>query len=77
MGITCYAVRMESTASLLWTILFSAIGMGFFVYGTRQKVAVPFVTGVALMLFPYFIDNVYLLVLIGAGLCVVPYYLRF
>ena len=34
------------------------------------------VTGVALMFFPYFIPNVYLLVGIGIVLCAVPYFFR-
>ena len=68
---------MDSSAGLLWSILFGAIGMGFFIYGTRQRVAVPFVVGVALMIFPYFISNIYVMVLAGCGLIAVPYYLRF
>jgi hypothetical protein len=29
------------TSSLLWGLLFGSIGLGFFVYGTRQKMVVP------------------------------------
>lgn len=68
---------MDSSAGLLWSILFGAIGTGYFIYGTRQRVAIPFVVGVALMIFPYFISNVYVMVLVGGGLMAVPYYLRF
>ena len=68
---------MDSSAGLVWSILFGAIGMGYFIYGTRQRVAVPFVVGVALIIYPYLISNVYLMVLIGCGLIAVPYFLRF
>lgn len=38
-----------STASLLWGISFSAIGVGFFVYGKRQGMIVPWVCGLGLI----------------------------
>jgi hypothetical protein len=57
-------------------VLFSSIGLGFFIYGTKQKVPVPLVCGIALMIFPYFVSNILLLVGIGIALCAVPYFLR-
>jgi hypothetical protein len=65
-----------STAALLWSVLFGAIGIGYFIYGKRQRVIVPLVAGLALMLFPYFISNTWVMVLIGAALTVVPYFIR-
>jgi uncharacterized membrane protein len=58
-------------------MLFGAIGLGFFVYGTRQRVIVPFVIGVSLFIFPYFVSNLYLLIVTGVVLVAVPYYVRF
>jgi hypothetical protein len=66
-----------SIAQLLWGTLFGAIGLGFFVYGRRQRAVVPLLSGVALMLFPYFVPNTILLVAIGAALMAVPYFVRF
>ena len=62
---------------LLWGLLFGSIGLGFFVYGKKQKAAVPMVCGLALMIFPYFISNTIVLVAIGAMLIAVPYFVRF
>ncbi len=62
---------------LLWGLLFGSIGLGFFVYGRKQKAAVPMVCGLALMIFPYFISNTIILVAIGAMLIAVPYFVRF
>ncbi len=62
---------------LLWGLLFGSIGLGFFVYGRKQKAAVPMVCGLALMIFPYFISNAIVLVAIGAMLIAVPYFVRF
>jgi hypothetical protein len=61
----------------LWGLLFGSIGIGFFVYGKRQRAVVPLVCGVALMIFPYFVANPVLLVTIGAALVAVPYFIRF
>ena len=65
-----------STSILLWGLLFSSIGLGFFIYGRRQRTVVPLVCGLALMIFPYFAANVPLLVGIGVVLITVPYFLR-
>jgi hypothetical protein len=67
---------MDGTALLLWGIFFGSVGIGFFMYGRRQRAPVPLVTGIALFLLPYFISNVYLLVALGAAFAVLPYFLR-
>lgn len=66
-----------STASLLWGLLFGSIGLGFFIYGRKQKAVVPLVVGLALMIFPYFVSSTILVVVIGSVLIAVPYFLRF
>ena len=67
---------MESTSVLVWAMVFGAIGLGFFVYGKRQRAAVPFAVGVALFVFPYFVSNVYIMVAVGAVLVALPYFVR-
>jgi hypothetical protein len=57
-------------------VLFGSLGLGFFIYGQKQRRAVPFVCGIALMAFPYFVSNVALLILIGVVLTAIPYFLR-
>ena len=65
------------TTLLLWGLLFGSIGIGFFVYGKRQRAVIPLVCGVALMIFPYFVANTFLLVGIGIALLAIPYFFRF
>ena len=65
-----------NSATLLWGLLFSSIGMGFFLYGRKQKRAVPLVCGIVLMVYPYFVPSIIWLVLIGVVLCAVPYFVR-
>lgn len=68
--------NMQDTAQLIWGVIFGGIGIGFFVYGKRQKAVVPLFTGIALFIFPYFIANTYLLVLVGMVLIALPYFVR-
>jgi hypothetical protein len=65
-----------NTSSLLWGMIFGSIGFGFFVYGKKQGVIVPLVCGVALMIFPYFVESTFLLVAIGIALMAIPYFFR-
>ena len=67
---------MSGTALLMCGMLFGAIGFGFFLYGRKQKAIVPLCVGIALCVFPYFIANVYVLVLISVGLMAIPYSVR-
>jgi predicted membrane protein len=60
----------------LWGLLFGSIGLGFFMYGRKQRAVVPLVCGLALMVFPYFVTNTVLLVLIGVALMTIPYFLK-
>jgi hypothetical protein len=65
-----------NTATLLWGLLFGSIGLGFFVYGRRQKAVVPLLAGLALMIFPYFVANTIALVTLGIALMAIPYFIR-
>lgn len=67
---------MDSTL-LMWGLLFSAIGMGFFMYGKKQKALVPLACGLVLMIYPYFISNAIVLVILGLVLMAIPYFVRF
>ena len=61
---------------ILWGLLFGSIGLGLFMYGRKQRAAVPLICGLTLMIFPYFISNTILLVAIGVALIVIPYFVR-
>jgi len=63
-------------ALLLWGVLFSSIGLGFFLYGKKQGAVVPLICGLVLMIYPYFIPNVVVLVVTGMVLTAIPYFLR-
>lgn len=50
---------------LIWGLLFGSIGFGFFLYGRKQRAPVPWVCGLCLMVFPYFVSSTTALVGIG------------
>jgi hypothetical protein len=65
-----------SSSSLLWSLVFGSIGMGFFVYGKKQGSPAPLICGLLLMVFPYFVSNDVVMVLMGLGLIAAPYFFR-
>ncbi len=65
-----------SASLLLWGVLFSSIGLGYFIYGKKQNATIPLVCGLALMIIPYFITSVMVMVLLCAALIAVPYFIR-
>ena len=69
-------IKMINISTLLWGIIFGSIGLGFFVYGKKQKAIVPILSGIGLMVFPYFISNVYIMILSGIVMVALPYFIR-
>ncbi|MGB8696804.1 amino acid transport protein [Acinetobacter sp.] len=65
-----------TTTQLLLGVLFSSLGLGYFLYGKKQKVTVPLVCGLVLMIFPYFVENTTMLTLIGIILSILPYFVK-
>lgn len=65
-----------STSSIFWGLLFGSIGLGYFLYGRKQQAIVPLLSGLALMVFPYFVSNAILLVAVGLALAVLPWFFR-
>ncbi len=64
-----------NTANLLWGVLFGAIGFVYFRYGRKQQRTAPMVCGLALMGFPYLVDNTVAIAIIGIALCIAPYFI--
>ena len=62
-------------SSLLWGVLFGSLGFGYFLYGKKQGAVMPLVCGLLLMVFPYFISNTALVVLVGVALAAIPWFI--
>jgi hypothetical protein len=61
---------------LIWGLLFGSIGLGYVIYGRRQKNIVPFLSGLALIAFPYFVPNTFALIAIGILLILIPFFIK-
>ena len=68
---------MYSTTNIFLAMLFGAIGLGYIVYGKKQRRGIALVCGVALCAFPYFISNAILVIIVGIVLMILPFYLRY
>jgi hypothetical protein len=68
---------MNSTAYLLLSVLFSSIGVGYFIYGKRQMKMSALAGGAALCVYPYMVSNTYLLVAVGSALVAAPFLFDF
>lgn len=60
-------------SSLFVGVIAGAIGMGYFIYGKRQTKIVAMVAGALLCIYPYFIDSLLWLYLVGLLLIAAPF----
>ncbi|MFL5363814.1 MAG: hypothetical protein ACJ78U_22840 [Myxococcales bacterium] len=54
--------------ALFVSVLISAVGVGFFLYGKKQQRAPQLVAGIALMGYTYFVSSVTVMLAIGAAI---------
>lgn len=64
-------------ANLATIFIFSAFGMGYFVFGKKQHNIAYMIAGIALMGFGYFTEPMWVSLLVGLGLLALPKVLRF
>ena len=69
-------MHMPSSADLFASIVFGAVGMAAFLIGKKSLRWQPMTLGVALMTYPYFVSQAWLLYGIGSVLCVGLYLFR-
>ena len=64
---------MPSGTTLLIGMIAGVFGVAYFVYGKRQAKLAPLIAGVALCVYPYFIESVLWLCVVGAVLLAAPF----
>lgn len=67
---------MDLATRLFLSVLFGSIGIGYFIYGRRQKKAVPMLAGLALCAYLYFVSSIYSMLAIGVVLIALPFFVR-
>ena len=62
-------------ASILWSVVFGAIGTGMFIYGKKQSSLMPLICGTSLMIDPWFVTKAVWIVVVGVVLTALPYFI--
>ncbi len=57
-------------------LIFGSLGTGYFLYGRKQRAGIPLLAGLLLMVVPYFISNLFALVVVGLLLGAMPWLIR-
>ncbi len=68
---------MPSVSTFVIGIITGALGIGYIMYGRRQTKFLPLIAGVSLCVYPYFIDSVVWLCIVGALLLAAPFIIEF
>jgi len=63
---------MDGT-SLMLSLLFGMVGVGYVMFGKRAERMTPVISGAALIVIPYFVSNILLLIVAGLALMLVPF----
>lgn len=64
---------MPGAEQLFIGIVAGAFGMGYIVYGRRQAKLSAVIAGVLLCVYPYFVDSLFWLIVVGVVLLVAPF----
>lgn len=67
---------MSFEAWIFCGLVTGVIGMAYFIYGKKQAKPVPLITGIALMIYPYFVDSLTWTIIIGVLLLALPFVYR-
>ncbi len=67
---------MPSAAALFGSLLFGVVGIAAFRYGKKSALLMPMILGIALMAFPYFVPQTWLLYTIGSALTSAVWFFR-
>jgi predicted phage tail protein len=74
-GIVKSITEGSTKGSIIAMVIFSVIGIGYFTYGKKSHQLLMVICGIALMGYSYFVSGTIYIVLIGAGICALPFLL--
>lgn len=63
-------------ATLFIGLVAGSLGAGYFIYGKKQSSAVFMLCGAALCFYPYMLSGLVWLLVIGAGLLALPFFIN-
>ena len=62
--------------TLWFSLLFGSIGVGYFIYGKKQRKVVPWIAGIGLCVIPYLVSGPTAMAVTGTLLTVTPWFLK-
>ncbi len=62
-----------NTTTLFLGLIFGSIGMGYLIYGRKQKHGIALMSGVALCALPYLVSDILFITLMGGGVMALPF----
>lgn len=62
--------------SIMWSLFIGSIGLGYFLYGKKSQNFVWLISGLVMMAYPLFVPGIFLSLLIGAVLMLLPFFLK-
>ncbi len=65
-----------NTTTLFLGLIFASIGMGYLIYGRKQKHGIALMSGVALCALPYLVSDILFITLIGVGFMALPFFFK-
>ncbi|HKI51500.1 MAG TPA: hypothetical protein VJ995_05455 [Geothermobacteraceae bacterium] len=66
---------MDTSTQLFLSLFIGSFGLAYFAYGKKQKRLVPTFSGLAMMVYPYFVKNIYLFLAVAVVCLIVPFVL--
>ncbi len=67
---------MFDTNLLLIWLLFSSVGMWYFIYWKKDQNYIALTSWIILMVFPYFITNIYYLIILWVIFLIIPFIIK-
>ncbi|KEF33164.1 hypothetical protein D777_00172 [Marinobacter nitratireducens] len=67
---------MSDTWFLVFGLIFTSIGLAYFVYGRKQSNLMARMSGIGLMFFPYLVDDIYVFFGVGIVLMALPKFIE-
>lgn len=62
--------------TMLFSVIFGSIGVGYFIYGKKQQKPIPLIVGVALCVAPYAVSDPYMMAALGTALTLIPWFIK-
>ncbi len=68
---------MNDSSLIFSGLIFGSIGMGYLIYGIKQRRGSPLVCGALISILPYVSSNILLLIPLGVLLMILPIFFKF